>query len=76
VYVDVRVNEDLIGSLTITRVEDGRDPDSVNTYTWDYVQDGELRLRGRSIHRYGDGAMVLVQRVLSQIEILEQMEAL
>lgn len=70
VYVDIRVNQKLIGSLTITR-KDGND--SVGIYRWDYVRDGRPMLSGESVHLISDGAEVLAHRVLAQIETLERM---
>lgn len=73
-YVEMRVNAHVIAELAISRVQGGAHPDSINDYTWQYMErcqgmtKREMPVhRGDVKHRYGDGAPALVAKVCAQL---------
>lgn len=71
IYVDMHINDEPIGSLGsigITRTtEHGSQPGSVNTYRWVIYRNRGRRTVGFVDHRYGDGAIALVHKVLGDM---------
>ncbi|MDH6199223.1 hypothetical protein M2272_005891 [Mycobacterium frederiksbergense] len=68
VYVDMQINNDPLTSIGITRTsERGSQPDSVNTYRWVLYRDQSGKTEGFVEHRYGDGAVALVHKVLGAV---------
>lgn len=67
-HLDIRIGNDRIADIKITRqdIVNGKDPDAVNTYRWHYTRAGH-ELSSLVEHRYGDGALVLAQKVLGEI---------
>ncbi|UCR74417.1 hypothetical protein Saroj_43 [Mycobacterium phage Saroj] len=66
--MEFKVNDRPIARLGIHRVEGDTDPNSVNTYSWEYTEvDNDRITRGDTRHRYGDGAPVLVGEVCGQL---------
>ena len=65
--VSVDVNGAVIGSVEITNQTGGTTADSVNTYAWTYLGEGDRKLNGLIDHRYGDGALVLAANVVERI---------
>lgn len=68
-YLDLRIGNDRVADIRVTRqdVQHGNDPERVNTYRWYYTQDGGNEDTGLIQHRFGDGAVVLAQKVLGEI---------
>lgn len=72
IYVQVKVNDDLIHNLAIGRMtKSGSQPDSINEYAV-VLKDGiptndEWDKGTRFLHRYGDGVDMCVQRALAAI---------
>lgn len=66
-HVEVRINAECIGGLVITRHHgNSTDHDSVNEYHWRYMSHGRQLGSGTVMHRYGDGALALVQAALAE----------
>ncbi|MCV7208373.1 hypothetical protein [Mycolicibacterium canariasense] len=79
-YTDIRINGDVIGKVQITRTHDdnGTDVDSVNNYRWRYTRESEHSdndATGEIEHRYGEGAIALVAKVLTHIGNLHALGA-
>ncbi len=68
-YVTMVINDDPVGSVTITRQHDdnGTNIDAVNEYRWVYSHGGKQSAAGTVKHRYGNGAVVLASEVLNEI---------
>ena len=71
-HVDIKINETLIETLHIGRLEGGTDPDDLNLYAAVVGEEPltieDWRKRGSTYkHRYGDGALVCVQKALEVI---------
>lgn len=68
-FVRVRINAGLIGTVEVVREHDdnGTDVGAVNTYRWSYVGEGGRKLDGTIQHRYGDGAIVLAHNALAAV---------
>jgi len=72
-HVDIRINEKLIKTLHIGRLKGGTRPDDVNTYAAVLgdppimIEDWK-RLGASYEHRYGDGALVCVQKAIAALE--------
>lgn len=69
--VNVTVNEaSLVGRVIIQRfVHVGTEPDDVNGYRWSVESDdGIAKAEMPLMHRYGDGAMVLLAKVMQAWE--------
>jgi hypothetical protein len=68
-YIELNINGDPIGQVEITRQHDdnGTALDAVNTYQWSYTRDGNTHATGEVQHRYGDGAVILANTVLTEI---------
>lgn len=74
-HVSMAVNDHHIARLAISRIKGSNTPDSLNTYTWHFVEEcsgttkREMPVhRGDVRHRYGDGAPALVAKVCAQLE--------
>lgn len=71
-HVDIKINDKLLGQVHITRVEGGTGLDDVNRYL---AVDGDYPKRLEDwhidgipfVHRYGDGAVVCVQKALEAL---------
>lgn len=63
---DIWINSDLIAKTTIQNQTGLSDSDSVNTYEWSFFKDRTTH-RGTVSHLYGDGAVVLLQKVFQDI---------
>lgn len=61
--VKIQVNEYVIGTVTAQRVKGSAKPDSLNTYVIN--DDPKIKIK----HRYGDGAVELVKKILSYTAI-------
>lgn len=59
----------MISYVTVRRMEGGTDPDSINTYEW-HVHQALPRIDewGKVEHRYGDGAVTLLAKVMTVYE--------
>lgn len=66
-FVRVHVNEKLLGEAEIVNKTAQTGRDVSNTYEWTYRGDAGRILDGTIRHRYGDGAIVLANRVLGDI---------
>ena len=68
-YLTMVVNDEPIGSVTITRGHDDNtaEVDAVNVYQWRYSREGKSEAAGHIFHRYGDGAVALAHAVLGEI---------
>lgn len=71
INVPIYINDRIIGHIDIIRQDDesGRDKDAMNTYRAE-VYEGkkfDMQLKGSFFlqHRYGDGAIELVRKVLN-----------
>ncbi len=58
--VEIYVNAELIGKETAVRIKGNTDPESVNTYE---LSDGTI-----INHRYGDGAAVLAEKMMKNLQ--------
>ena len=58
--VEIFVNHELIGKETALRIKGNTDPESVNTYE---LSDGTI-----ITHRYGDGAAVLAEKMMKNLQ--------
>lgn len=72
---EVSVNYDIdVGRVVIRRVEGGTYADDMNTYVYTIhetdrlTRDSELKAEGKVVHRYGDGGMRLLLKVLLDAE--------
>lgn len=76
-FVRVRINAALIGTVEVVREHDdnGADVDAINTYRWTYVGEGGRKLDGTIQHRYGDGAIVLAHNALAAVASRYQLVA-
>lgn len=68
-HVTLTINDEPIGSISITRQHDDNvtDIESTNWYRWYYYEGGRHLARGHIDHRYGDGAVILASKVLNEI---------
>ncbi|ANW63997.1 hypothetical protein BCA37_10685 [Mycobacterium sp. djl-10] len=67
--IEVHIDDEQLGVIDIFRVTGapgGNHVDSINSYRWQYVCDGQMA-DGQVTHRYGDGALALITKVLLQI---------
>ncbi|AQT81983.1 hypothetical protein B1R94_26070 [Mycolicibacterium litorale] len=69
---EIRINGEMIAAVHIVRVEGSTntDPDSVNDYQWSYspdAQEGNWTISAVIQHRYGDGAIALVHKVIGEV---------
>lgn len=72
IHVDIRINEQVINTIHIGRMSGGTKPNDLNTYVVvegnrpetinDWYDTGE-----ELVHRYGDGAEVLVMLALKKL---------
>lgn len=58
--VEIFVNSELIGRETARRIKGGTQPDDMNTYV---LSDGK-----KIVHRYGDGAARLAERMMRNLQ--------
>lgn len=69
---EIRINGQMIAAVHIVRAEGSTttDPDSVNDYQWSYspdAQEGNWTIPTAIQHRYGDGAIALVHKVIGEV---------
>lgn len=58
-----------VSYVVVRRISGATDPDSINIYEWHLSQSvPPIDERGTVEHRYGDGAIVLLSKVLSAYE--------
>ena len=61
----IKVDRETIGGWSATRQQpEVVDPDSVNTYAYEAWVGTEVRVSGVLSHRHGDGALVLMSKIL------------
>jgi hypothetical protein len=67
VHLEVHHDDEQIGAVDIVPVSRaGNQLDSINTYRWQYVCDGQMA-SGTITHRYGDGVLALIAKVLNVV---------
>ena len=75
--VPIYVNETVIGSITCVRIAGGMNKDDVNEYKVEVVENAEKLYFAKHYnfnldHRYGDGALILIRKVLEKVEEIKK----
>lgn len=65
--VDIRINGALIAQADVTNETGGTQADDVNTYRWTYQGENGQQLEDTLQHRYGDGVVLLADKVIEHI---------
>lgn len=65
--IAVSINGETIGTVEVENRTRLTRPDDVNTYAWHYTGDAHRVLSDTLTHRYGDSAIVLASKVLTEI---------
>lgn len=66
----LRVNDEVIGHFSATRIWGGTEPDDINVYSYEVVRNvvpvsEQKAYSGQVQHRYGDGALELLRKALN-----------
>lgn len=73
--MELSINYERIGLITIQRKTGTDDVDSFNEYKWRHMLNSRVLHEGTVTHRYGDGAAALASHVLGLIGAAHQKEA-
>lgn len=72
-HIDIRLNQQLLGTVHIGRVEGDEQPNTVNTYRAVETRPGDYDIdffgadSVEFTHRYGDGALICAQKAIEAL---------
>ncbi len=72
IWFPLFINDKKIATVSALRIDGGNLPDDWNTYSYEVVEEGTtngyVHCQGTLSHRYGDGGLELMRKILTKVE--------